>query len=310
MAKVSQNSIPQGKFPIRVIEELTGIPATTLRAWERRYGLLHPQRAPSGHRLYSPEDLTQVREVTRLLAANLPIREAARRVREGIRSPLIEEIENPWGPLRDRLIQAIAGFEEGGVDALYNEAISLYPMDRVAEQLLLPVLRALGERWQGRAGGIAEEHFFTAYLRNKLGARFHHESQRPRGRRLLAACLPGEFHELGLLLFLLAAMGRGYRVLYLGADLPLGQIPAVIERADVAAVVLSASRLNLVPTELEARWEGLWGLRQNLSVPLFIGGHFAEQYAEQIAQIGAQGLGAQILPALDRLESQLPAYGA
>ena len=72
----------------------------------------------------------------------------------------------------------------------------------------LPLLRELGERWVQGLGSVAEEHFFSMFLRNELGARFHHLNRDRRGPRLLAACLPGEHHEVGLLLFTLAALDR------------------------------------------------------------------------------------------------------
>jgi len=300
---VSNGNQRPDRFPIRVIEELTGVPATTLRAWERRYGVLKPERSESGHRLYNGRDLDKVRDVVRLLAANLPIREAARMVKEGqtIQLPQAES-DGPWDPLRRRLLKAIEGFDEGRVDALYNEAISLYPMDLITDHLLKPTLARLGERWKEREEGIAEEHFFTAWLRNKLGARLHHESQRPRGRRLLAACLPGEYHELGLLLFVLAAMGRGYRALYLGPDLPLNQIPGVVKRTGAAGVVLSGQRFDNPALEAELRL-----LAEISNVPLFLGGEVPDGWGEKVE--GVHRLGGAVGPALATLEGLLPAHG-
>lgn len=294
------------EFPIRVLSELSGVPPTTLRAWERRYGLLKPSRTPKGHRLYNNSDLETVRTVVRLLEANHPVSKAVRMVREGGEvEPNDAPDASPWSAYRKRLLRAVETFDDGKLDAVYNEALSVYPIDIVTVNLLRPVLELLGGRWQDRSAGIAEEHFFTSYLRNKVGARLHHAG-RTRGRRLLMACLPGEQHELGILLFALSAMMRGYRVLYLGPDLPLEQVLRVAGSTDVAGVLLSGTEIELTP----ALREQLSGLADELNIPLMLGGNSAESREPVLEAIGVAGLGADFPAALTRLESILPAYGS
>lgn len=290
------------EFPIRVISELSGVPATTLRAWERRYGLLKPKRTASGHRLYTRQDLETVRLVLRLLDANHPIREAAKMVREGeaeshVKSPDGEH----WMTWERRLLRAVSDFSPARVDAIYNEALSLYPMDLVSERLIEPTLRALGERWHNRESGIAEEHFFSAWLRNKLGARLHHESGRPRGRQLVAACPEGEHHELGLLLFCLAAMGHGYRILYLGADAPYEQLVTAAERSGAEGILLSLTQAPLNENKLSA-------LAARAEAPIWVGGHGAVIQQAAIQACGAHPLGEVRAHALTILEGMLPAH--
>ncbi|QFY89216.1 MerR family transcriptional regulator [Magnetovirga frankeli] len=289
-------------FPIRIIAELSGVPATTLRAWERRYGLLQPGRAPSGHRLYTPADLERVKRVVRLLDAGLPIREAAKQVKQGRDGALPSHPREHWQVLRRRLLNCLGGFDQQKLDGLYNEALSLYPFDLVCEQLITPLLQALAERWPQRPAAIAEEHFFSAYLRNKLGSRLHHEAPRSRGRPLLLACVPAERHEIGLLMFALALLGRGYRVIYLGPDLPLEQIGPVVERTGAVAVVLSAT--TRMP-DLSALSE----LIDRLGIPLCLGGAQAEAQAEPIRACGAYPIGGQIPLALSLIEQLAPAHG-
>jgi DNA-binding transcriptional MerR regulator len=294
------------KFPIRVLSELSGVPATTLRAWERRYGLLKPKRTPKGHRLYDNADLETVRQVIQLLEENHPISKAAGILRDG--APEIHGgngIASSWGGLRKRMLRAIEAFDNIRLDAAYNEALAIYPIDIVTLQLLCPLLDQIGERWQERNKGIAEEHFFTAYLRNKLGARVHHASSRSQGRRLLLACLPGEHHELGILLFGLSALARGYRLLYLGADLPLAQVARVAGSVDIAGVLLSGTTTEL-STELQA---SLAALADSLTIPVMIGGTLSERPQEILRSIGVHPLGSDYGHAMEHLEQLTPAYG-
>ncbi|MBT8438711.1 MAG: cobalamin B12-binding domain-containing protein, partial [Gammaproteobacteria bacterium] len=146
-------------------------------------------------------------------------------------------------------------------------------------------------------------HFFTSYLRNKVGARVHHASGKTKGSRLLLACVPGEYHELGSLLFGLSAMTRGYRLLFLGADLPLDQVKVVSKATDIDGVVLSAVSVNV--RGQFAR--DLSQLADELSCPLMLGGSAPVTHTETINE-KIIFLGNDYRKALETLEQQLPAY--
>ncbi|TNF38954.1 MAG: MerR family transcriptional regulator [Gammaproteobacteria bacterium] len=293
-------------YPIRTLAELTGVATTTLRAWERRYGLLKPERTPKGHRLYSEQDVDLIRNIVRLLNQNHSISEAVRIVRHGedisAATPGTSIVE--WTNYQALLLQHIESFNEEALDNTYNQALSMYPIDLVTEHVILPVLTALGERWAQRDTGIAEEHFFSAYLRNKLGARLHHEARRARGQHILAACMPGEHHELGLLLFCLSAISRGYRIIYLGTDMPLEQITPAVRQTRAAAVLLSASTITSSSTLKQQLSE----LSKALNVPLLMGGVFTTGHMSWLQEAGVIGLGEQVHVALEKLETLIPAY--
>ncbi|HEX5637561.1 MAG TPA: MerR family transcriptional regulator [Gammaproteobacteria bacterium] len=293
-------------YPIRTLAELTGVPAITLRAWERRYGLLKPQRTPKGHRLYSTQDIELIKNVVNLLNQNLSISEAVRRIKQGPETTTTasHEAADDWNRMQQRLLAQVEAFNEEALDSLYNQALSLYPIDLVTEHVILPVLDILGNRWTERESGIAEEHFFTAYLRNKLGARLHHEARRARGQVLLAACLPQEHHELGLLMFCLAALGRGYRIIYLGPDMPLEQIHIAAKKTGAAGVLLSGSTV----TNNAALQKALAEVRKQLTIPLMIGGTFSKEHHRMIENLGATSLGIHQATALQQLDIRLPAY--
>lgn len=293
-------------YPIRAISELTGVPATTLRAWERRYGLLKPARTAKGHRLYNAEDIDLIKKIVGMLKSGHNIGEAIRI----ISNPELDAVssvksDGHWAVYQRRILAAIENFNEQNLDAVYNETLSIYPIDLVTQHVIIPVLNLLGERWQGREAGIAEEHFFSAFLRNKLGARLHHESQRNRGNRIVVACLPGEFHELGILLFCLAAIGHGYRVLYLGTDMPFSQLSKVAERTDVSAVLLSGTRTDLWQHEVESE------LKQDIdlqNMTIMFGGELSETHRVRLESLGAYVLGSDHVRAMEKMESIVPAF--
>ena len=148
---------------------------------------------------------------------------------------------------------------------------------------------------------MAEEHFFAFYLRNTLGARFHQRPRDTSGRRLLAACVPGEHHEIGLLLFGLAAHQAGFQLVLLGADMPLVDLPATIKTSGSEAVILAGS-IEPAPGVME---EQLPRLTQATRVPVFVGGLTSVGSHDAITRAGAIALGSDIDQAIRRLINRL-----
>ncbi len=294
-----------GYFPIRTVCSLTGINPVTLRAWERRYGLIQPRRTPTGHRLYSHEDIDRINEVLALLGQGVAISQVSAMLKR--RTPAPEDsADSPWVDFRRRMISAVQRFDEAALEDAYSGALSLYPAALVADKLVLPVLRELGKAWEQGEGGVAEEHFFGVYLRNKLGARFHHGLRLGTGPRILACCMPGEGHEVGLLLFGLAAQARGFRVVLLGANMPMEELPLAVRRANCEAIVLSAS---IDPPSLV--WKSLLpALVEASPVPVCVGGGVSVRRRDAVEKAGAMPLGEDVSVALRHLASLLgPATG-
>lgn len=294
----STASEPSDLFPIRTVSSLTGVNPITLRAWERRHGLVRPLRTRSGHRLYRRADVDTIHHIVALLDKGVSIGQVSRSL------PRMESSAHSgdaWEPVRREMIAAISQFDETRLEDAYNGAQSRFPDDVVQRQVLIPLLSELGERWASAVGSVAEEHFFSAWLRNKLGARFHHRSRLDQGERLIAACLPGEFHEAGLLLFCLAAHERGYRPVLLGADMPLDELPRAARRSHSAAIVLSGSARAL---------PALFGtplkqLADEADVPVMLGGSCALLHHEAILRAGAVPMGTDIPAALQLIADRL-----
>lgn len=301
----------QGLYPIRTVSAATGVNAVTLRAWERRYGLLTPRRTPKGHRLYTREQIDTIRRVVELLDQGIAISQVKPLLeRQGRTGPDGSALDgtsphDAWQGHVDRVLDGIARFDNALLDNLYGELLSLYPVDTVSQRLTIPVLEALGTRWRASATGIAEEHFFNSYIRNKLGVRFHHISEHGAGPRLVAACIPGERHETGLLLFSLSAAAHGYRVVYLGANMPFEELPEVVSRSGARAIVLSATSRPKAGVLTRM----LPDLVQSLEVPVFFGGHAALANETQVAASGAVPVGIDIAGAIRAIGNTLAGQG-
>lgn len=290
-------------YPIRTVSDLTEVNAITLRAWERRYGLFEPIRKASGHRLYTQAHIDLITRVVGLLDRGMRIGQIKAQLEAESAAQNDEEVVNDiWKRYVDRMISAVIQFNEEGLEETYGEALSLYPIDTVTEKLLMPLLKELGRRWAEDQGSIAEEHFFGFYIRNKLGARFHHRSKAKNGPRLLLSCLPGDRHETGLLLFALAANVAGYRVILLGADMPLEELPAAVRKTGCEAIILSGI---LLPGS-ELLMQDLPRLKEQAGVPVFIGGQSSIQVHDVLKRANVQVLGTDINAGLARIREILP----
>jgi len=276
------------RFPIRIVASLTGVNALTLRAWERRYGLIRPLRTPKGHRLYTHQHVDQIRRVLTLVERGVPIS----RVRASLEGePQARGTSpGPWDGYLEQMVAAIARFDEPELDRIYDEVLSVHPVEHLTGQLLVPLLACLGERWGNLAGAIAEEHFFATYLRSKLGARLQHRMRYASGARLVAACAPGEQHEIGLLLFALEAQVAGLRTVLLGANTPLDDIAIAQQRSRSDALVISSS----VDPALAWLGSGLAKLVRQTGVPVFVGGATSLRHRTAVAAAGAIALGVAL----------------
>jgi DNA-binding transcriptional MerR regulator/methylmalonyl-CoA mutase cobalamin-binding subunit len=290
------------RLPIRTVAALTGVNPITLRAWERRYGLVRALRTPKGHRLYTQAHVDEIRRVLALTAEGV----AMAQVREALRAEKAQPAKaephaGPWGEYRRRLAAAIAAFDERALEEIHAETLASHPLERVDRLLLLPALEELGKRWNKVAGGVAEEHFFSAYLRNRIGARFHHRRALDEGPKLLLACAPGEQHEMGLLLFALAAHDAGMRVVLLGANVPFAEAAAAARRANCAAVVLSSA----IEPDGERFFDELAQLRESVKRPVFLGGATALAHATALERAGVIALAPTIEDGVRRVAAEL-----
>lgn len=294
-------------FPIRTVSELTDVNPITLRAWERRYGLLEPVRKASGHRLYTHEHIDLITRVVGLLDRGMRIGQVKAQLEAEANARLATSTENvvvndTWRRYSERMIAAIIQFNEAGLEETYGSALSMYPMDEVTEKLLMPLLRELGRRWEKGEGSIAEEHFFGFYIRNKLGARFHHRPKTKTGPKILLSCLPGDRHETGLLLFALAASSAGYQTILLGTDMPIEDLPAVATKTGCQAIILS----GVLQPGSELLNHALPRLARQSKVPVFLGGHASVKVHDAVRRAGIKVLGTDLNTGLARLCDVVP----
>ena len=211
------------------VSRRTGVAVPTLRAWQRRYGLLEPARTEGGHRLYSEADIARVRSMQRLLNDGWS---AAAAARETLREPAsvttlrpVEATGSAASDLVENLEAAIEDFDAAAADMVVDDVFARLQVPRALDEVILPVLRHVGEGWQDDPRVIAREHFATNTLRPRLQRLLRSSVQSDRS--CLAVAPEGEDHDLGLLASAVVAADAGWKVHYLGARTPT----PVIERS-------------------------------------------------------------------------------
>ena len=238
-------ALQDGWLPIREVARQTGVNAVTLRAWERRYGLIVPQRTPKGHRLFSAEHVQRIHAILTWLNRGVPVSQVKSLIDSAQAGP--DTVENEWHALRQNLVTAISELAERRVDDAFNQAMALYPPRTLCEQLLLPLLKELEQRWQGQFGAQMERVFFLSWLRSKFGARIYHNNRQLQGAPLLLvnhSDLPLEPH---LWLSAWLASSADCPVEVFDWPLPAGELALAVEHLQPRAVLLYSSKAIQVP---------------------------------------------------------------
>jgi DNA-binding transcriptional MerR regulator len=239
-----QNSQPTpetgaGYLRIGQLAKRTGVSPELLRAWEQRYGLLQPTRTTGGFRLYSAADEARVQRMQSLVSGGLAAAQAARLVLSGgepappTTSPAATTLEDAAA----NLTASLDRLDEQGANAALDRLLAAYTIETVLQEIILPYLHRLGERWAAGEVSVAQEHFASNLLRGRLLGLAQGWGQ-GRGPAAVLACVPGEHHELGLLAFGVALRRRGWRITYLGTDSPIGAVADISRSVQPAAVVL------------------------------------------------------------------------
>ncbi len=241
------------RYPIRAVAKLTGISLDTLRAWERRYQAVTPQRGTRG-RLYSDADIRrlvllkeavengyaigQVASLTdSLLKESLggPGLPAAAQARKAVLAGSASEILEP-------VLSAVEGFDYGGVNQQIGKLAVLLSARDFVHQVALPFMQAVGDGWHQGKFCVAQEHIATAVLRNVLGSLVYLKSSDDHSSRILFATPADELHEFGILAAAILAAGCGLGIVYLGPNLPSEEILVAAKRCSPKAVVLGVTR--------------------------------------------------------------------
>jgi methanogenic corrinoid protein MtbC1 len=293
------------RHPIRVVSERTGLSPDVLRAWEKRYGAVAPPRRQGvGQRLYSDADVERLRLLRRATAAGRSIgrvaalgdEELERLVREDEAQRASAPLAQP--PARDgaaaaahvrQALAATRAMDAVGLDAALRRALVMLGAEAFIDEVASPFIRAVGEGWETGTLTVAHEHMASAVLRHVLGIVSDAGVAAGAAHTVVVATPSGQVHELGAMLAAASAMSAGWRVVYLGADLPAGEVARTARETDADAVALSV----VLGDAARAVADELRILRRTLPahVEVIAGGEGARALASALGEAGIRFLG-------------------
>ncbi len=304
-----ENEIVSTAYSIRAVAQKTGLTAHTIRAWERRYGVLEPGRTPTNRRIYDERDVARLSLLLRAVEAGHSIGLVA-----GLSNDELAQLgRGPAGPVRDnreggdlgdalencrRAIRLLDGIS---LESRLRREIAARGVPTTLRELVVPLLTEVGQGWQQGNGQIAHEHLASAVIRSQLERVRTDIRPSSAAPRLVVTTPAGQVHELGAQLVATMAAGLGWNVTYLGPNLPALEIAVAVRQIQPLAVALSL----VFPHEDPRVAEELRKLRSELGqeIGLIVGGAAASGYEPVLREIGAR-----VLSGLDDLPEALSAW--
>lgn len=285
---------------IRNVAASAGVSTQLLRVWERRYGLVSPVRTDSGYRVYSEEDVLILRGAKNLVDQGMSIAEVARLPRTrlieagGEKTPPPLRIlqggpDSPEDRYPESAIRAINRLDGEALERVLYVAMGMGALStrEICEQVLIPLLETIGDRWEKGELSVAGEHFGSSLVRNKLVGLLSGTARAQAGAPVIVcACPPGEQHEGALLSFSVHAASLGMSVVYLGANTPLDQIVHAAEVRAARTIAVSITRdtdeaLRSQTARVLADWK-----RGDVGRGVLVGGRSAVSHRHAFESLG------------------------
>jgi DNA-binding transcriptional MerR regulator/methylmalonyl-CoA mutase cobalamin-binding subunit len=252
-------------YSIKAASQATGLSVETLRAWERRYGIVEPRRDESGRRVYLPEDVLRLRRLREATDRGHPIGRLATLSDEALSGLLAEApaaivARSAPEAFVVRMLEAARDYRAAECEQALVLAIALLDPRQLASEVLHPLLSEVGERWHRGEFAIAQERMISSAVRRHLGLVLDAINRNARREQIVFATLPGERHEIGLLMAAVACANHGFRAHYLGPELPADEIAKFAREVGAEIIGLSVvmiEQLAELPGQLRALVEGL-----------------------------------------------------
>lgn len=225
-----------GQYSIKELEMLSGIKAHTIRIWEQRYHLLEPKRTASNIRYYDDEQLKFLLNVSLLSKHGYKISHISSWSKQDLKQKVEKLYEQTSVHPQEHfehdateLIAAMIDMDALKLHAIYDASVKQIGFENTIVQLVYPFLEKIGILWSIGQINPAHEHFMSSLIRQKIISGIDQLQEPKTGKKFMLLLPQGEHHEIGLLVAHYMLKRQGYRVFYLGADLPDHEIPNAVK---------------------------------------------------------------------------------
>lgn len=309
----------EGKFNIKAVSQKTEIQAVTIRAWERRYHLLEPQRAVNGYRIYSERDIAILNWVKKQVDTGISISSVVADFNQAVGTEhWPQAILSTKGPIPSiggngqelatqsrQLTTALVRIDERMAADIFAEILGSVNLLQLFEEGLIPILVEIGLRWERGEINVVTEHFASNFIQGKVQGIFRSLPLHSSGPKIIIGCGPDELHEIGSLMFATLLRDAGYRVEYLGADIPLEDLVLYAGEENPRMLVVSATIRDSALKLLNFSGQ-LEKLKQR---PILGFGGAAFNYDRELAsKVPGEYLGSDFMQSLERVKSLVPLH--
>ena len=283
-------------YSIQAVAERTGLTPHVIRAWERRYRAIEPERSAGRHRLYSDAEIERLQLLRRAVESGRSIGQIARlpdselstiagEMPPSIAIPSPESDTDPTASFRSAAIRAVTQFDARTLEDTLQLAQVKLGNNGLLRRIIAPLAEDIGERWRIGELTAAHEHFFTANVKMFLGDLARQFATPPTAPRIIVGTPAGQFHELGAIMAAAAAANLGWRAIYLGPSLPAHEIAGAAISNKATAVALSI----VYPQDDPNLPRELTELSRLLpaTIQIVAGGRAARGYLDTLFRIGA-----------------------
>ncbi|MEM6431619.1 MAG: MerR family transcriptional regulator [Deinococcota bacterium] len=285
----------KGKYTVNEVEERTKVPASTLRQWERRYDFPKPERSDSGYRLYSDKDLRDIDIMKRHIAEGIPASRAAELVKKlDVATPGPRSLAT----MQEELVEALIQLDDARADRIFSEAHALHTVDAVMLELMQKSMADIEHRLNVDEISITTEHFARNYIYGRLHALLSVTANILSGLVVIIACAPTEHRELSPLILSVSLRRAGYRVFYLGANTPIGDLHDMAKSLGSTGVIIAAASDNA--------WQSLWeyrGIFDSMAPIVAFCGPVFDKKAELAGALGGISLDSDPTAAVTRFHA-------
>jgi DNA-binding transcriptional MerR regulator len=224
----------EAKYSIKDLEKLSGIKAHTLRIWEKRYGILVPERTITNIRYYTDADLRKILNIALLNRQGYKISILSHFTDEALNEKVLSLSQNEsFTDLQtETLLSAMIELDENKFEKIINKAIINYGFEETLGRVIFPLFEKIGILWQTHSINPAQEHFISNLIRQKILVAIDglYVTSNPNSKTFFLFLRDGEWHELGLLIYHYFIRKAGHKVFYFGQSLPL---TALLETSSV-----------------------------------------------------------------------------
>jgi len=286
------------KYPIKVVSQMTGLSAFVIRAWEKRYDAVTPSRTDTNRRLYSEEDIEKLKLLNEAVHKGHNIGGIANLSIEELRSVLESKSDSSKGDeefssnvftdiesIVANCIEAIKAYDAKSLETLLLKASTKMNQPQLIENLIIPLVYKVGDLWHDGFIRVANEHLASAVIRSFLSNLIERHVPNDNAPIIISATPRGQDHELGAMIAGVVAASVGWKVVYLGPNLPVEEIAAVADSLEAKVVALSI----VYPNDDPQLKKDLINLNRMLpkNISIIVGGRAAGGYLDVLDEINA-----------------------